>query len=51
MAKIIGLLLFLAMLIHIIKPLGFPGLRRRRDCWKIAVLAFVAWTLVLLLRP
>ena len=51
MAKIIGLLLLLAMLVQIIRPLGLPGLRRRRDCWKIAIIAFVAWTLVLLLRP
>ncbi|MCL6706620.1 hypothetical protein M8R20_06380 [Pseudomonas sp. R2.Fl] len=51
MTKIIGLLLILAMAIQIIKPLGLPGLRRRRDFWKIAVIAFVIWTVALLVRP
>ncbi len=51
MTKAIGLLLLLAMGIQLIRPLGFPGFRRRADFWKIAVVAFVLWTLVLLLRP
>ncbi len=51
MTKAIGLFLLLAMGIQIIRPLGFPGLRKRGDCWKIAAGAFVLWTLVLLLRP
>lgn len=51
MTKAIGLFLLLAMCIQIIRPLGFPGMRRRSDCWKIAAAAFVLWTLVLLLRP
>jgi hypothetical protein len=50
MSKVIGVLLLLAMLVHIIRPLGLPGLRRRADCWKIAVLAFSLWALVLLAR-
>ncbi|WP_320198225.1 hypothetical protein RMR16_010805 [Agrobacterium sp. rho-13.3] len=51
MTKAIGLFLLLAMTIQIIRPLGWPGLRKRGDCWKIAAAAFVLWTLVLLLRP
>lgn len=51
MAKAIGLFLLLAMIIQIIRPLGLPGLKKRADCWKIAVLAFVSWSLVLVLRP
>ena len=51
MTKAIGLLLLLAMGIQLIRPLGVPGIRRRADFWKIAVVAFVLWTLVLLLRP
>ncbi len=51
MTKAIGLFLLLAMCIQLIRPLGLPGLRKRGDCWKIAVAAFVIWTLVLLLRP
>jgi hypothetical protein len=37
MTKLIALLLILAMAIHVIKPLGLPGLRRRADFWKIAL--------------
>lgn len=51
MTKIIGLLLILAMVIQIIKPLGLPGLRLRRDFWKIAVIAFAIWSVTLLIRP
>ncbi len=50
MTKIIALLLILAMLVHIVKPLGLPGLRRRGDFWKIAVFAFVITMLVSLIR-
>lgn len=51
MTKLIAILLMLAMVIQVIKPLGLPGLRRRKDFWKIAVLAFVIWTVTLLIRP
>lgn len=50
MTKIIALLLILAMLVHIVKPLGLPGLRRRADFWKIAVFAFAITMFVSLLR-
>ncbi len=30
------------MAVHLIKPLGRPGLRKRRDVWKIAMGALVA---------
>lgn len=50
MTKLIGLLLILAMVVHLIRPLGLPGLRRRSDFWKIAIFAFVIWSLVLLFR-
>lgn len=39
MNKILPLLLLAAMVLHLIKPLNLPGLRRRADFWKIAVLA------------
>jgi uncharacterized membrane protein len=42
MTKLIALLLILAMLVHIIRPLGLPGLRKRGDFWKIAAFAFIA---------
>jgi hypothetical protein len=50
MTKLISILLMLAMVIQIIKPLGLPGLRKRSDFWKLALLAFAIWTLTLLLR-
>ena len=49
-SKIITVLLVLAMVLHLFKPLGLPGLRRRRDFWKIAIIAFAVWTVALLLR-
>ena len=39
MTKILPLLLMALMALHIIKPLGLPGLTRRGDFWKIAVFA------------
>jgi hypothetical protein len=51
MTKAIGLFLLLAMAIQIIRPLGLPGLKKRGDCWKIAVAAVVIWSATLLLRP
>ncbi|MCQ2002807.1 hypothetical protein [Rhizobium sp. NRK18] len=51
MAKLIALLLVLAMAVQIIKPIGLPGLTRRGDFWKIAVGAFVLTMLTALIRP
>ncbi|MGV1789730.1 hypothetical protein GR212_11495 [Rhizobium lusitanum] len=48
--KALGLLLLLAMAVHIIKPLGLPGLRRRADFWKIAIFAFAIWTVALVIN-
>lgn len=45
MSKIFTVLILLAMVVHIIKPLGLPGLRRRADFWKLAVLALAAISL------
>ena len=50
MTKAIAILLMLAMLIQIIRPLGLPGLGRRGDFWKLAVFAFAIWSAALLLR-
>jgi hypothetical protein len=50
-SKLIAGFLMLAMIVQLIKPLGLPGLRRRADFWKIAVIAFVVWSVTLLLRP
>jgi hypothetical protein len=51
MGKILSLLLGLAMLLQIVRPLGLPGLRRRADAWKIAFGALVLIGLVALVRP
>jgi hypothetical protein len=50
MSKLIGLLLILAMGVHIIRPLGLPGLKRRGDFWRIAVGAFAIWSIALVFR-
>ena len=51
MTKAISLLLGLLMLVQIIKPLGFPGLERRADAWKIAVAGLLIIALVAALKP
>lgn len=51
MAKAILLVLLLAMIVQIIRPLGLPGLRRRGDFWKIALVAFAVMMLTVLIRP
>lgn len=50
LTKIIMLLLLLVMAAHIVKPLGLPGLKRRRDFWKIGLFAFAAVMVTILLR-
>ena len=49
MTKILGLVVVAMMLVHLIKPLGLPGLRRRRDFWKLAVAALAAISLTAVL--
>ena len=49
LAKIVPLLGVILIVLHVIKPLDVPGLRKRRDFWKIAVgmgLAIVATALL-----
>jgi len=48
--KVIAVLLLLAMAVQVIKPLGLPGLRRRVDFWKIAIIAFAVWTIALIIN-
>ncbi|WP_338529850.1 hypothetical protein [Nitratireductor thuwali] len=42
MTKLLSLLIVAMMALHLIRPLGLPGLRKRRDFWKLAVLALAA---------
>jgi len=49
MTKILSLLIVGLMIAHLIKPLGLPGLRKRSDFWKLAVIAIAAISLTVLL--
>ena len=42
MTKVLALVIVLMMVVHVIKPLGLPGLRQRRDFWKLAFIALAA---------
>ncbi|WP_287263652.1 hypothetical protein [Mesorhizobium sp.] len=42
MSKLLPLVIVAMMVIQLIKPLGWPGLKRRSDFWKLAVLAMAA---------
>jgi ABC-type branched-subunit amino acid transport system permease subunit len=42
MSKLLALVILGLMAAQLIKPLGLPGLRRRRDFWKLAVVALAA---------
>ena len=48
MTKILSLAIAGLMVIQLIKPIGVPGLRRRRDFWKKAVIALAAISLAAL---
>ncbi|RUU14335.1 hypothetical protein EOD23_01445 [Mesorhizobium sp. USDA-HM6] len=49
MTKLLALVIIGIMLIQIIKPLGWPGLKRRGDFWKLALLAMAAISLAAVL--
>lgn len=51
MSKALPLLLLALMAVQLVKPLGWPGLRYRRDFWKIAVAAIALMMLTVLVRP
>ena len=50
MSKFLSLIIIAALILHLFKPLGLPGLRRRKDFWKLAVAALAAISLTVLLR-
>jgi hypothetical protein len=49
MTKLLAFVIIGIMLIQIIKPIGWPGLKRRSDFWKLALLAIVAISLAAVL--
>ena len=46
MIRLISMITTLAVVVQVIRPLGFPGLRKRADAWKLAVGALVIFMLV-----
>jgi hypothetical protein len=48
MTKFLSIVIIGLMLIQIIKPVGLPGLRHRRDFWKLALVALAAISLTAL---
>lgn len=51
MTRLVSLLFILGMIVQIIRPLGYPGLRKRGDAWKLAAAAFGVIMLTVLIRP
>lgn len=51
MSKAITILVACLMAVQIIRPLGLPGLKRRKDAWKLAVLGFALILAAIVLRP
>jgi hypothetical protein len=49
MSKLLALVILGLMAEQLIRPLGLPGLRRRRDFWKLAVVALAAISATVLL--
>ena len=49
MTKALSLVFLAIMAIQIIKPLGLPGLRHRRDFWKLALGALAAMGLTVII--
>ncbi len=50
-SKAFSLLILLIMVVQVIYPLGLPGLKRRRDFWKLALVALGMMMLTVLIRP
>ncbi|MNT81882.1 hypothetical protein D3C72_2215280 [compost metagenome] len=51
MSKALAIILLLAMAIQLMRPIGLPGLKQRRDFWKIAVFAIAMMMITVLIRP
>ncbi len=51
MNKLFSVLVIAMMAFQLWRPLGWPGLKRRGDFWRIAVFGLVVFGLDVLLRP
>lgn len=49
MTKALSLVILAMMVVHLIKPLGLPGLKKRGDFWKLALVALGAISLTVIL--
>lgn len=49
MSKVLALIIVAMMVVHLIRPLGLPGLKRRSDVWKVALAALAAIAATVLL--
>jgi len=51
MLKILALIVILLMGLHLVRPFGLPGLKRRGDVWKIGLFLVAVMTFTILFRP
>lgn len=51
MAKLVMMLFAAAAVVQLIKPIGLPGLRYRRDAWKLVIAALFIVVMLVGLRP
>ncbi|MEW5425070.1 hypothetical protein [Amorphus sp. 3PC139-8] len=51
MSRLVTLLVVLAMAVQVIRPLGFPGFKRRADAWKLALVGFALVIVTVAIRP
>ena len=51
MSKLFSVIFLLLMIAHLIRPFGVPGLRKRGDFWKLALLGIFAFMATVLIRP
>lgn len=51
MTKILSFVVIAMMIVHLIRPLGLPGLKKRGDFWKLALAALLLISLTVLVRP
>ena len=50
MAKLIMVFFAAAACVQLIKPLGLPGLRQRRDAWKLALFGLIAVSILVAIK-
>lgn len=50
MAKIVMVFFAAVACIQLIKPIGWPGLKQRRDAWKLVIAGFMAIVVLIGIR-